>query len=290
MAQRHLSQPNARQPYLKALAVYAVEFYLRCLGISASSEQSDWRAPWLAKLIDVADLWVEPYGKLECCVLWPDAELLPIADDAWADRIGYMAVQLEPTLKAATLLGFTPTPSPNLPLSELQSLEQFPAYLQSLPSPAATPAQPAVARLRLWLEGAVENGWCSLEDLLGVAQMPRLAVRTQNQYEITVRQAKLIDVGMVLGEQSVVLSLAITLNPDTSMNVLAQVYPNLQAKHLPPQLQLAMLSETGELLQEVCSREQDNYIQLRHFRGEAGDSFELRISLGQISVSESFIL
>lgn len=296
MAQRHLSQiqSNARQPYLKALAVYAVEFYLRCLGVSASSEQSDWRDPWLAKLIDVADLWVEPYGNLECCLVWPDAELLPIADDAWADRIGYMAVQLEPTLKSATLLGFTPTLSPNLPLAGLQSLAKFPAYLQSLPSSLAAalaaPAQPAITRLRHWLEGAVETGWCSLEDLLGVAQMPRLAVRAQNQYEITVRQAKLIDVGMVLGEQSVVLSLAITLNPDTSMNVLAQVYPNLQAKHLPPQLQLAMLSEAGELLQEVCSREQDNYIQLRHFRGEAGDSFELRISLGQISVSESFIL
>ena len=97
-------------------------------------------------------------------------------------------------------------------------------------------------------------------------------VRGSEQFEIAVRQAKLIDVGMDLGDQSVVLSLAITLNPDTSMNVLVQTYPAPGSSHLPPNLKLTMLSETGDQMQEVCSRAQDSYIQLRHFRGEAGDS------------------
>ncbi|MCU0566843.1 MAG: DUF1822 family protein [Oculatellaceae cyanobacterium Prado106] len=145
---------------------------------------------------------------------------------------------------------------------------------------------PPKINLRKWLEGTVEAGW----QLLDKPDSPAfVAVRSSDQFEITVRQAKLIDVGIDLGNHSVVLSLAITLNPDTSMNVRVQVHPASQA-HLPPNLKLAMLSETAEVLQEVCAREQDSYIQLRHFQGEAGDSFDIQLSLGQIQILESFIL
>ncbi|NJO78501.1 MAG: DUF1822 family protein [Cyanobacteria bacterium RM1_2_2] len=290
--------PQTQQTYLKALAVYAVEFYLRCLGVETNPDQSDWRNPWIGKFVDVADLWLPSYGKLECCVLLPDAEVLTVSPDAWTERIGYVAVQFAPTLKSATLLGFTPTPVADLPLVQLQSLEHLLTYLQSLATatsdaPIAIRASTAMSfrptvHLRKWLEGVVEEGWQQIESLLGSGQM--VAVRSQGQYEITVRQAKLIDVGVALDGESVVLSLAITLNPDTSMNVLVQTYPAAGNKHLPPNLKLTMLGETGELLQEVCSREQDSYIQLRHFRGEAGDSFDIQVSLNHVCVSESFIL
>lgn len=288
-AQRQLpkTQPQTQPIYLRALAVYAVDFYLRCLGIAASSDHSDWRDPWLSKFNQVADLWVEPWGKIECCPVLPDASHLNISGDAWADRIGYVAVQFESTLKSAILIGFTPTPITDLPLSQLQPIDQFPAYLESIAAVAVVPA-PAPIPLRTWLSGAMTTGWQTLEELLGQPTVG-LAVRSR-PHEITVRQAKLIDVGMTLGEQSVILSLAITLNSDTSMNVLTQVYPAPQAHHLPPNLKLTMLSETKVVLQEVCSREQDNYIQLHHFRGEAGDSFEIQVSLNQVSICESFIL
>jgi Protein of unknown function (DUF1822) len=150
-----------------------------------------------------------------------------------------------------------------------------------------TPHPSTVTNLRKWLEGTVEAGWQIIE-----IQPPdqRVTVRGSEQFEITVRQAKLIDVGMDLGEQSIVLSLAITLNPDTSMNVLVQIHPTSGQPHLPPHLKLTMLSETSDILQEVCSREQDNYIQLRHFRGEAGDNFDIQVSLEQITIVESFVL
>jgi hypothetical protein len=305
--------PQTQQTYLKALAIYAVEYYLRCLGIETDPNQSDWRNPWMAKLIDVADLWLEPYGKLECCYMLPNATVLSISPDAWADRIGYLAVQFTPTLKAVTLLGFTPTPVADLPLSELQSLDQFPDYLQGLrhssaglesrlesgPRSAFTSSLASgvsggmmgtnqqIINLRKWLEGIVETGWQTVEPQ---ESTQIVAVRGQEQFEIAVRQAKLIDVGMDLGEQSVVLSLAITLNPDTSMNVLVQTHPAPGQSYLLPNLKLAMLSETGDVLQEVCSREQDSYIQLRHFRGEAGDSFDIRVSFDQVNITESFIL
>jgi hypothetical protein len=144
----------------------------------------------------------------------------------------------------------------------------------------------SVICLREWLEGVVEVGWQVVAAPEGTSS---IAVRGSEHFEITVRQAKLLDVGMDLGEHSVVLSLAITLNPDTSMNVLVQIHPAPGQRHLPPSLKLAMLSETS-VMQEVCSRQQDSYVQLRHFRGEAGDSFDLQVSLDQVSVLESFIL
>lgn len=287
-----IAQQQSPQLYLKALTVYAVEFYLRCLGIDADPSQSDWRDPWMAKFIDVADLWIEPYGKLECCTVLPDADRLHIAADAWADRIGYLAVQLDPSLKSATLLGFTPTPSTGLSLAELQPLDQFPLYLQRF-DPASRQGAGSNRHsidLRKWLAGIAETGWQSFEEIFSHSQMQRATVRGSEQVEIAVRQAKLIDVGMDLGDQSVVLSLAITLNPDTSMNVLVQTYPAPGSRYLPPNLRLTMLNETGDQLQAVCSRAQDSYIQLRHFRGEAGDSFDIQIAIDQVSISESFIL
>ncbi|MBW4468320.1 MAG: DUF1822 family protein [Pegethrix bostrychoides GSE-TBD4-15B] len=307
MAQRLSS---SRQTYLKALTVYAVEFYLRCLGIATDPSQSDWRDPWMAKFIDVADLWLEPYGKLECCPVLPEAELLEVAADAWADRIGYVAVQLDPSLKSARLLGFTSSPAA-LPLSELQPLDQFPRYLQrfdlafdpasnsasdSASNSASDSATNAVSNnrqiidLRKWLTGIAEAGWQTIEEVLGSSSIQMATVRSPSQSGISVRQAKLIDVGMDLGEQSVVLSLAITLNPDTSMNVLVQIHPAPGNSYLPPNLQLAMLSATGDKLQEVRARTQDSYIQLRHFRGEAGDSFDIQVTIDRASITESFIL
>lgn len=293
---------SSRQTYLKALTVYAVEFYLRCLGIATDPSQSDWRDPWMAKFIDVADLWLQPYGKLECCMVLPEAERLEVAADAWADRIGYMAVQLDPSLKSARLLGFTSSPAA-VPLSELQPLDQFPRYLQrfspasgltsGLTSGLATSAvsnNRQIIDLRKWLTGIAEAGWQTLEEVLGDSSIQLATVRSPSQAGISVRQAKLIDVGMDLGEQSVVLSLAITLNPDTSMNVLVQIHPAPGNSYLPPNLQLAMLSETGGRLQEVRARAQDSYIQLRHFRGEAGDSFDIQVAIDQASITESFIL
>lgn len=278
-----------QQTYLKALSVYAVEFYLRCLGIETDFDRSDWRDPWMAKFIDVADLSLQSNGKLECCYVPPDAEFLSVSPDAWGDRLAYIAVQINPSLKSATLIGFAPNPVENLPLSQLRSIEQFPDFLHQF-QPIEMTQERTFVNLRDWLEGKVEAGWQSLESVLEISPLPAIAVRNEDRHAITVRQAKLIDVGMDLGEQSIVLSLAITVNSDASMNVLIQSYSAPGHSHLPPNLKLSMLSETGEMLQEVCSREQDNYIQLRHFRGEAGDSFDIQVSLDSVSITESFIL
>ena len=286
---------KAKQVYLNTLAVYAVDFYLRCLGFELNVDQSDSRNPMLVKFMDVADLSVKQLGKLECRPVLPDEQVCQIPPDVWTDRIGYVVVQISQTLKQATLLGFTKAAKAELPLAQLRSLSELPTYLNQIrqipltsPSVASTGKTPI--NLRQWLEGAFETGWQTMEDLLGINKQHLVLVRSKTQFKSGIKRAKLIDLGMQLGDQAVVLPIAVTLNGDNTVNVLVQVYPGQEQTYLPSNLRLMMLSESGETLQEVCSRDQDNYIQLRHFKGQAGDRFSIQVALGNVSVTEDFVL
>ncbi|NJO43006.1 MAG: DUF1822 family protein [Cyanobacteria bacterium CRU_2_1] len=292
---QHSQPPKAKQVYLNALAVYAVDFYLRCLGFESDLNQSDSHSPLLMKFMDIADLSIKQIGKLECRPVLPNAQFCQIPPDVWSDRIGYVAVQLNQTLKRATLLGFTRTAMAEVPLSQLRSLSDLPAYLNQIRQPALTiqpiaSANKIVVNLRQWLGGVFETSWQSVEDVLGVNNMQMVFVRSMTELKTGIKRAKLIDLGMQLGEQAVVLPIAVTLNSDETVNVLVQIYPGCGQSYLPPNLKLLMLSEFGEPLQEVCSRGQDNYIQLRHFKGQLGDRFSIQVALDNVSVTEDFVL
>ncbi|NJK49097.1 DUF1822 family protein [Candidatus Gracilibacteria bacterium] len=284
---KQLSAPNkAKQVYLNTLAVYAVEFYLRCLGFKTDVEHSDSRNPICLKFMDVADLLVEKLGKLECRPILPDAKVFQIPPEVRADRIGYVAVQLNRSLKQATILGFTPTAVAEVPLSQLRSLAEFPEYLNRIRQVA--PTQKVAVNLRNWFENAFEEGWQAFEAILG-NQKTLAVVRETTQSRLNVKRAKLLDLGMQLGEQSVALAIAISQNDDETVKVLVQIHPSRPQTYLPSNLRLLMLNDTNETLQEVRSRSQDNYIQLKRFEGQIGDSFKIRVALNEISITEDFI-
>src|SRR5919202_4856916 len=130
--QQHTQPQKAKQVYLNNLARYAVDFYCRCMGLEAELETSDSHNPLMQKFMDVADLNVKGLGKLECRPVLPDSEVMEVPPEAWDNRIGYVAVQLNSSLKEAILLGFVPSVTHHngiIPLSELRSLADFPAYL-----------------------------------------------------------------------------------------------------------------------------------------------------------------
>ena len=53
---------------------------------------------------------------------------------------------------------------------------------------------------------------------------------------------------------------------------------------------LTLLSQAGKKLQEVGSRTQDNYIQLKSFKGRSGIPFSIVVSLGDTCLCENFEL
>jgi hypothetical protein len=177
---QHTQPQKAKQVYLNTLAMYAVDSYCRCMGFETEWETSDSHSPLMQKFIDVADLNVKRLGKLvgklECRPVLPDAEVLEVPPEAWDDRIGYVAVQLNQSLKQAILLGFAPSVAHQqgiIPLGELRSLADFPAYLSQFSQvreefPALSQQRqlsPQLVNLHNWLEGIFEAGWQTIDEL-----------------------------------------------------------------------------------------------------------------------------
>ena len=284
------NQKKAKQVYLNTLAVSAVKFYLRCMGIETDWEASLSWNPVMQTLMDVADVEIPNLGKLECRPVLPETQVVHIPPEVWSDRIGYMAVQLDQSLREATLLGFTKTVSTDeLPISQLRSLEDLLEHLIQIRQ-AKFVKMPV--NLSKWLENTFEAGWQSMEALLGT-QQENLAFSlrsTSPLSEASVKRAKLIDLGLRLGSQSVALLVAITPEVEQKVGILVQVHPTGGETYLPPNLRLGLLSESGETLQEVQSRFQDNYIQLKRFRGLPGECFNIQVAFGDASVTETFVI
>ncbi|MEB3295626.1 MAG: DUF1822 family protein [Synechococcales bacterium] len=128
---QQLCHPDrARQVYLNTLAVYAVDVYLRCMGIETDWPASDSRNPLIVEVMDVADLKIKPDFRLECRPVLADMTTCPIPAEAQSDRVGYVIVQISQSLKQATLLGFVKEPSAQLPLTQLQPLDNIFQYFQ----------------------------------------------------------------------------------------------------------------------------------------------------------------
>ncbi|MBW4667977.1 MAG: DUF1822 family protein [Cyanomargarita calcarea GSE-NOS-MK-12-04C] len=140
-------------------------------------------------------------------------------------------------------------------------------------------------KLSQWLQGAFDDGWQTIDTLINPEA--NLAFSTRNVMEAA-RRAKLIDLGVQLGSQTVALLVNIIEENEGKLGVLIQLHPTGGEKFLPPLLKLTLLSKSGKVLQEVQSRIQDNYIQLKPFKGEAGKSFSIKVTLGDTSIQESF--
>ncbi len=104
------------------------------------------------------------------------------------------------------------------------------------------------------------------------------------------KRAKLLDLGMQLGNQNVALLVNIKEETEKKLAILIQLHPGGGARCLPPNLKLILMSKAGKILQEVQSRNQDNYIQLKPFKGEQGKRFQIQVSLGSVSITENFEL
>jgi len=279
---------KAKQVYLNTLAVSAVNFYLRCMGIEADWEASHSVNSVMYSLMDVADLEVKKLGKLECIPVLPKTQVIQIPPEAWLDRIGYVAVRLNESLREAMLLGFSETAgSGELLISQLRSLENLLEHLRHLQQ--SEPVKLGV-HLSQWFENIFEASWQSLEALLGTNRENLTFSLRTNISEVRVQRAKLIDLGVQLGSQSVVLLVAIAPEADQKLGIVVQVHPADGQTYLPSNLRLMLLSQAEEILQEVSSRRQDNYIQLRRFRGQPGESFKIKVTFGTVSMQETFII
>jgi hypothetical protein len=139
----HTNPQAAKRVYLNTLAVYAVQVYLDRLGFDLDLAASASQNPALQALMDSADLVVQGCGTLECRPVVPNESVMRVPPEVQGDRVGYVAVQLNESLKEATLLGYHAEAEIALPLHQLRSIEDLAEHLiqnqqmsaQTIPSP-----------------------------------------------------------------------------------------------------------------------------------------------------------
>lgn len=275
--QGYQSNPHkAKQVYLNTLAMYAVNTYLQGRGFETDWDKSASWNPVKHMLMDVADLIVKNRGKLECRPVLPDAEVVRIPAEAWEERIGYIAVQLNESLREATLLGFVENVARSeLPLDQLRSLQELPGYLNKI--------KPLV-NLSQWFEHVFEAGWQAVEALLN-PEPTELTFSFRNA--LSIRRCKLIDLGTV--GQSVAVIVAITQESEQEIDISVEVQPSKDHIYLPSNLQLMLLDEDGDAVIDAHARSDNKTIQLE-FGGEPGDRFSVKVALGDVSVIEDFVI
>lgn len=130
---------KARQVYLNTLAVYAVDTYCQCLSIETNIEYFESLNSVTQALMDIADIEIEGIGKLECRPVLPEDEYCYIPIETWENRIGYVAVEINDSLKEATLLGFYPSLNAlemmeKINLDDFQPLDQLLEHIYRLKS------------------------------------------------------------------------------------------------------------------------------------------------------------
>ncbi|MEH2359577.1 DUF1822 family protein [Nostoc sp.] len=168
---------------------------------------------------------------------------------------------------------------------------------KSIPLPVAssemTTAEPleyiqkSTTKLSQWLQDVFNESWQVVDSLINPEANLAYSIRNVNE---GVKRAKLIDLGMQLGSQNVALLVKIKEETEDKLAILIQLHPGDGARCLPPNLKLILVSKAGKILQEVQSRTQDNYIQLKPFKGEQGKRFQIQASLGSVSITENFEL
>ncbi|PZV07805.1 MAG: hypothetical protein DCF22_21405 [Leptolyngbya sp.] len=275
-------QPNpqkAEQVRLNTLAVLVVHDYLQLMEISTNLPASDSWNRVLRLCADVADLQVAGLGRLECRPVLPNQTLCPVPSETWSDRIGYVVVELDEAAETAQLLGFVPrATTETLLLNQLRSPEELLDHLAELRYP-----QPSfVANLSQWIQGAIDESWQTLEELLNPAQLsPAIAFRNRLAAQSPAKSINLA---------GVVVALAVDVRPqaDGSTDVFIQLHPPIDG-FLPVGTQFSVLNEVGEVELETTATGTEDFLEWQ-IGGRQGDRFTVQIAHNQTQFTQDFII
>jgi Protein of unknown function (DUF1822) len=295
---------KGKQLYLNTLAVYAVHSYLKWVQIDSQLEQSQSWNPVLHSLLDIADLELPEWGKLECRPVLPGEKSCYMPSEATDERIGYVVVQIEASMTEATLLGFVPTVvEGELPLHRLQPLDDLFDHLETLSQvEAEVPKEilsnkesPTVwTQLGHWLHGAVDANWEAVTSQMYPQPEYAFAFRS-----LQVKRRK--PIRLATHSDSCLIDLVITLsqlpsadNDQTGdqIGVFVHLYPRAGQDYLSAGIRLNIKdADSGTSLISACSQASDSYLPIlneEQLTGNAGDKFSVEIEWGDTCLTEFF--
>ncbi|WP_017655550.1 DUF1822 family protein [Fortiea contorta] len=289
-ANQQTTPKKAEQVRLNTLAVWVVNDYLHMMDITTNLQASDsWNAV-IRLCADVADLEIPAIGRLECRPVAVNDSICAVPPETWTERVGYVAVQIDESLQQAKILGFVASVNTEqLPLSKFLPPEAFIDHLWQL--------QQSPVNLTQWFIGIFESGWQTVEGLwqsLGVPpayafRSPEIFQQAPQHSEALTKRAKLIDLGIQIANQPVILIVEISPHTHQKTSIRLQLHPLGSQVYLPPGVQLTVLDESGSTFLEAQARSADNYIQLQ-FRGDAKEYFSVKVALNDTSIIERFVI
>lgn len=295
------SSTQRQQTYLNILAIHAVQTYLQWLAIPMDWRNCDSYNPTLRCFLNVADLEVLGYGRLECRPVLPGATMLEVPSEVQSDRIGYVAVQFDEDLETATLLGFSPTAAQTaIPLDSLASMDSLLDIVGNAPAVVLPTAEVSPELLNwqepisltTWLNhrvaNLVETGWqtlAAIETFMSPEAQMELAFNVRRG-AAPVKCGKLIDVAKGSDRVALVVGIHEATPPETDISV--EVYPTGEQGYLPKNLELIVLDDMGKPVMQAQAR-RNKKIQME-FSGEPGEAFSIRLAMGDFSMTEAFQL
>ncbi len=294
---------KGKRVYLNTLAVYAVHSYLKWLQIESDLSQSESWHPGLQALFDVADLVLPGIGKLECRPVLPGETTFSLPPEVTEDRIGYVAVLFSERLDEVQLLGFVRHDTSNvleqILIADIQPIDTLLDYIPSniVDEVAVSTTSKMPVNLSRWLRSSFEVGWQTVEALFNTEVLnPAFSVRSTAQSRdeadnlaVGVSRGKLINLGMQLATYPVALLITLVPAEHEEVDIRLRVYPTGQQIYLPPSLRLIVLDESGATSLEAEARSTDNWMQLE-LSGQLGEQFSIQLALGDISITEDFVI
>jgi Protein of unknown function (DUF1822) len=289
-SQGQLTKERAEQVMLNTLAVCVVNDYLQMMEIPTDLQAGDIYNPVMRVCTNIADLVLPGVGRLECRPVRTDEQVCSIPPETWEERVGYVVVEVDESLQEAKLLGFVRhVATEELSLSQLQPPEALIEHLGQLRQPTVNLGQ--------WFAGMFDAGWETLESLWNQPEFrPAYAFRSgetveenPSKQQAVTRRAKLINLGIQIANQPVILLVEISPQANEQTNIRLQVHSAGNEIYLPQGVHLTILDESGAVFLEAQSRSADNYIQLQ-FRGELKERFSVKVALDEASVTQNFVI
>ena len=284
-AAEQANSDKAERVRLNTLAVWLVRDYLDLMGIPTNITGGDSWSPIMRMSADVADLEVTGVGYLECIPCQIPTSSYTVPPEVMNDRIGYIVVQIDDSLREGTILGFTSRVQ-NGVISQLQSWDSLLVHLDRLMSRVTV--EETIVNLSQWLEGIFATGWETARELLSASEY-NLAFSfrsAETEIDNSLRRGKILDLGEALGRVILLVEVRDTESPEKIITL--QLYPT-ESDYLPEQIQLQLLDDSDTVFAAATATSSDNYLQLQ-IHGAPGEKFKVEIIAGNSSLREEFMI
>lgn len=234
---------------------------------------------------------------LDATAVTQDLGVLWVVRQLYPDEPTQVAVEVLPAVpdvQATNLLqrlanSALETPRLEIPFTWWGALVSQTAWRQQLfhqrqGDMTATVAQVAT-NLSQWMQRVFDSGWQALESLLSPDDLAFSFRQVAETTEETVRRVKLLR----LLDQPILLIVWVEVEPDRRIGIRIQLRSPDRQQLLPEALTLNLLAPSGQVVQTVSARRQDNAIQLQRFRVSSGTPFQIQIHLAEHVITEDFM-